>query len=238
MNVCNESAWWSFVLDSNDVPHCTYATGTGTWDPVVHYAHLDGSGCLAETVSAATGEWGGYPVVTVDGQNRPTIVYFDWSNSQAIIVARRLDDSWSHDVLDRNLGTLGSMGTAVAYDILDSVHVVYFDHSKQSLMYARRDSSHWDTEAITGNIGTWGALSSIAIDGDCNPHITCFDYDREALLYITHDGSRWITDDIADDLGVLPGRSSIAVAPDGSVGISYFDFEEKTLHYVELGHSD
>ncbi|OPL19554.1 MAG: hypothetical protein AVO35_10350 [Candidatus Aegiribacteria sp. MLS_C] len=223
----------SLALDSNDVPYVSYTIGHT--DPGVRYARRDGTTWIAETLAAATGEWGGGVAMGVDGENRPAVVYYDWDNSGSMEVLRWSSSSWRFDVIDSDLGHLGGIGLAVMYDAQDALHVAYFDDSAHSLMHAKWDGSNWSITTIDRGIGDYGGFASIVIDEDCNPYISYFDYNRETLMYARYDGVSWITENIIDGIGIFPGSSSIALNQDGSLWLAYFNFEDKTLNYTEIG---
>lgn len=108
---------------------------------------------------------GAHPSVAVDVQGRPHVAHYDRSLDN-LVYSTRIDGSWTREVVDRGLQSLGSMrGLDIAWDADGAAHAIYRTEAPRTMRYATNASGEWRSEVVSRNAtGVETAIS--ARDGD------------------------------------------------------------------------
>jgi hypothetical protein len=126
--------------------------------------------------------------------------------------------------------------TSIAIDLLDNVHISYYNFSQQNLKYATGTSGSWSTTTLD-NTGDVGLYTSIAIDSSNYVHISYYDclsdcdVDNGDLKYASNASGSWV-DETVDSYGDVGKHTSIAMDSFDNAHISYYDLDNGDLKYT------
>jgi hypothetical protein len=226
---------------NNQLKYANFSSGA--WDTPISLIN-EGSISLETTFSA----------LALDSQDNIFISYYDattvLNGDLRLISCPAASDcsqsaSWSNVLID-STGDVGS-DTSMNIDLLDNIHISYYDSDNGYLKYASclsgsnciQDSS-W-TKSIIDNSGDVGQYSSIASDSINNIHISYYDsaglfvgnlkYAFCSVLNDCSSPSNWDTTAI-DSSGDVGQYSSIAADSGNNIHIIYYDFENNRLKYA------
>jgi hypothetical protein len=143
----------SIVVDKQNHPHIA-TSGR------IYYRNL-GSGWLCDTLAYTSIM--AMPMIRIDGQNRPNIVFYSTN-----IYRLLLDGAWQLD-------TANTMSCFTAFDLdaNDKCHIVHSDYNLPcSLSYTTNRNGYWESELISANKKMFSnKLFEIAIGDDGTVHV-------------------------------------------------------------------
>lgn len=138
------------------------------------------------------GVLGSVPVIAVDEENNPHIIFYETEN-QDLKYASYDGDSWQSETVDSK-GNIGD-GHDLAIDQDGNPHISYRDKTNGSVKYATKIGGSWKIETLDDPAGKGESVecSSIAIDSNGNPHIA-YNIQSKSEPYIEYawwSGSSW-----------------------------------------------
>jgi hypothetical protein len=133
-------------------------------------------------------------------------------------LALRAQSQWQIEVIDGAAGKNVGKFTSLAVDKDGSLHVGYYDETRQALRYGfrARPADKWYTMEVDAS----GGYESLAVDADGHPHFAYAAANEAGLRYATWDGHAWTK--MTLDYERIDFFNSIRIAPDGFPRISYY----------------
>jgi len=162
--------------------------------------------------------------VSVGPDKLPQISYL--ASTTEVRLARLIGTNWNITTVD----TGGHFGpsTAIAVDVYNRPHVVYYDEQDGFLKYAVLDGDTWTRENVA-KLDNWDQQVDIAVDSSGRPHISYqgYAYPNWSVKYATRTAGGWQTTTVDAD-GNL-SEPSIAVDTAGTPHLSYTLFNHNTV---------
>ena len=265
INTQSPSSWTVFTLDSTGDVGLSTSISTGS----IHISYYDSTNDQLKYIKYSSGSWSTpisvisvgsislattYSALVLDSHSNIFLTYYD---ATAVLngdlrlitcpVPNDCSDSanWNNVLID-STGDVGS-DTAIHIDLLDNIHISYYDSDNGYLKYAYCQAgsncnlnSNWSS-SIIDNSGDVGQYSSIASDSSNNIHISYYDSAglftgnlKYASCMSTNDctdPSNWNTVpiDSTEDAGQY---SSITCDSGDNIHISYYDVDNGNLKYA------
>ena len=217
----------SLALSPIGAPRIAY-WDNDTWD--LKYASWNGSSWVITTIDGGTTQVGPYCALCIDGDNQPSIAYYqDWPNPH-LRYARRVGSTWY--LSDIDTGNSRGWYVSMALDDAGKPHVAYYSPNGGNLMYAVLGAEYWSITTVDA-AGDVGIYTSIAVDSNGRPHISYWDKTNGNLKYARYNGSQWYINTI-DDSGDVFGYTSIALDEYDRPHISYHDSSSTCLMYASF----
>lgn len=126
--------------------------------------------------------------------------------------------SWRTSIID-SVGDVG-VGSSIATDSNNKVHVSYYDITNQAMKYATNTSGSWVTSIIASSVYGGGSFSqtTIKIDSNNKIHIGYYDYNN-GIQYMTNKTGSWEKTTISSGYGLYYG--DMALGKNNEVNIGY-----------------
>ena len=180
---------------------------------------------------------GSYSSIVVDKEDRPHIVYQDFSTFDLKYARPNNDGVWKEEFVV----TTGKVGyyNSITVDGQNRIHISYYDLNNGNLMHLRRgDDGGWSS-LVAADKGNVGLFSSIVTDGNNMPGISYLDLTAGEMRYVHYNQvtNKWdkSTINISGDVGV---SSSLALSPDGAPYISYMNETTDQLKFARTFGTD
>lgn len=181
-----------------------------------------------ELVGPSDGSVNGYDLALNTG-GEARIAY---RNADQMWVAWHNGTSWSHSLVDGDIGGGGGNNMGVAMDSLDRPHLVYQagPAGAVELRYARRGVSGWIIEVIDAG-STLGSACDIGVDGADRPHVSYQDEGTpDRLRYARREATGWVLEDVYASGNV--GEQALALDFSGQPHMSFLEGTTEDLMYA------
>lgn len=141
-----------------------------------------------------------------------------WLALGCMPLALRAQSQWQIEVIDGAAGKNVGKFTSLAVDKEGSLHVGYYDETRQALRYGfrARPADKWYTMEVDAS----GGYESLAVDAAGHPHFAYAAPNEAGLRYATWDGHTW--NKVTLDYERIDFFNCIRIAPDGFPRISYY----------------
>lgn len=185
----------SFRLDSSVAGRVVYNGANGLAQPGVdnadsHLKYAQWSGSWS-TITLNFGDlypmdWNPqmhYPSMDLDSQDRPRLLY-----SYKGIRYTEWNGTWVKGEIV--VSGVSTMPNAMALDINDDPHIVFFNPNDGVIKYAKKSGSSWSIEEVDVIKENYGYMPCIAVDLAGNPHIV-YDSPDNGLKYAKKNVTGW-----------------------------------------------
>jgi hypothetical protein len=200
----------------------------------IRYATRDTSGrwSAAQIVDNSGDDVGHYLSLSLDQTGKPSIAYFD-STDTDLIYANFKAGAWRSSVVDA-AGTTGSFAS-LAFDKKNLPCIAYYKQTGGDLRFARYDGGRWNLTTIDGAASDAGQSTSLALGPDGRFGIAYEDSTSGVLRFAqqaTPESTRWFLRTVDQTRRV----SFINLAYDGNgrASISYYDAGPADLKFAAL----
>ncbi|WP_338118536.1 InlB B-repeat-containing protein [Paenibacillus qinlingensis] len=179
----------SIAFDSNDTPYISYSANSFSDRAMV--VKYNGTNWVSVSGGQAFYESGDYPVMAVDRNNTPYVLYeyFD-GGSAYITVVKYMNGAWE-TVGNSRFPARGDGNASFALDPNGVPYVVYNSGSILSVM--KYTGNAWETVGNAGfSAGSMAMSTTIAFDSNGTPHVAYQDAARgNKVTVMKYGGSSW-----------------------------------------------
>jgi len=218
----------ALALDGDGRPHVATTGSTADLSPLLIYAHAAPAGWVSETIELERNAVS-YISLALDSGNRPVILYQSYGTnypSDILWLARREASGWAHESIAHAAYIVGS---SLALDAADRVHVVFSDLDPQSLVYLRQTANGWQTlmEADTSH------SLSLALDDADRPHVA-YTNANEDIVYAVLGDAGWERTTIPM-VGHAGGYNTLLLDDTGAAHISTMQYAQNLYYATNHG---
>ena len=238
----------SIALDSEGNPHFSYFKGLDAGDGNLLYAGYNpSSGNWNKQTVDVNLRVGKYTSMALDINNVVHIGYYGYIQKNPKYATRTVNTPWEQAYVDSgaNLGeytALALTSTGTPQDIINTIHVSYYDRDNGALKYAICGGP----DVVCTNVADWneeivedptnedvGKYTSIGVFANDQVHISYYDETNKDLKYVTGTSGAWGVPETVDGAGEDVGMyTSIAIGSDDAIHISYYDESGHCLKYA------